>query len=102
MTTHAEQLTAHSRKMNGIQAFKIFGVEGKEIIVQLPREFGEGKTTEIPLSNEALNVCEVGMYVDLVFSFSVYGGEISDSYTVKFWGITPKQFIPTDGEAVGK
>lgn len=100
--TRNEQLNRYQRKMNGIQAFKILGVTDTEIIIRLPREFGENRTTKIPLSSEALSACEIGMYADIALSYTVYDEQIPSSYIAKFWGITPKEFIPTNGEDIGR
>lgn len=100
--TRNEQLNRYQRKMNGIQAFKVLGVTDTEIVIRLPREFGENRTTKIPLSSEALSACEIGMYVDVTLSYTVYNGQAPSSYMARFWGITPKEFIFTNGEDIGR
>lgn len=99
---HNEQLNRYQRKMNGIQSFKVLDITDMEILIQLPREFGENRTTKIPLSSEALSACEIGMYVDVTLSYTVYNGQAPSSYMAKFWGVTPPEFIPTNGEDIGR
>ena len=99
--TRNEQLNRYQRKMNGIQAFKILGVTDEGIVIPLPKAFGENRTTGFPLSDTALSACEVGKYADFTLSYTTYDGK-AHSYMVKFWGITPPEFIPTNGEDIGR
>ncbi len=95
------QLNKLYRRETQIWAFKVLDVIQEGIVIQLPKAFGENKTTEIPLAPKTKALYKVGDHVDLTLSYTVSGGTAS-SFRAKYWGPTPPQFIPTNGENISE
>ncbi len=95
------QLNKLYRKEAGIWAFKVLELVTEGIVIQLPKAFGENKTTEIPLAPKTKALYKVGDYTDLTLSYTVSGGT-SSSFRAKYWGPTPPQFVPANKENISK
>lgn len=95
------QLNKLFRREAGIWAFKVLGLVPEGIVIQLPKAFGENKTTEFPLSPKTKTLYKVGDYADLTLSFTASGG-LSHSFRAQYWGPTPPQFVPTNGEKISR
>lgn len=100
-TKHNEnQLNKFQRKNNGIKAFKILAVTDTGIIIRLPHAFGENKTAELSLTDKTRDDCQVGRYVDFIISYTSFNGK-ANSFSAKFWGFTPPEFVPQNGAEIG-
>lgn len=95
------QLNKLYRREAGICAFKVLELVPGGIVIQLPKAFGENKTTELPLSPKTKAIYKAGSYVDIVLSYTVSGG-ISRSFQARYIGPTPLQFVPANGENISK
>ena len=95
------QLNKSYRREAGIWAFKALDLTPEGIMIQLPRPFGEDATTEIPLTPKTKALYKVGDYIDITLTYTVTDG-IARSFQAKYWGKTPPQFIPTNGENISK
>ena len=95
------QLNKLYRRQSDICAFQVLSVTQEGIVIQLPKVFGENKTTEIPLSSKTKALYKVGDYADLTLSYTVTDGTAS-SFQAKYWGPTPAQFVPASGEKISK
>lgn len=65
------QLNKLFRREAGICAFEVLELVTEGIVIQLPKAFGENKTTEIPLSPKTKALYKVGDHVDLTLSYTV-------------------------------
>ena len=81
-----EQLNSVLRHRNDIEAVKIKGIEGNDLII----ERFNGKTERFPVSYPA--EYKEGKYIDMVF-FNTG----SRSYGMRYIGHTPPQFYPDAG-----
>ncbi|MFG6330521.1 MAG: hypothetical protein K1W28_01625 [Lachnospiraceae bacterium] len=95
------QLNKLYRREAGIWAFRVLELVPEGIVVQLPKAFGENKTTEIPLSPKTKAFYKVGDYADIALKYTVSGG-VSHSFQARYIGPTPPQFIPINGENISK
>lgn len=95
------QLNKLYRREAGIWAFRVLRITEGGIIISLPKAFGENKTTEIPLSPKTKALYKVGDYADITLYYTVTDGTAS-SFRAKYWGPTPPQFIPTNGENISR
>ncbi len=95
------QLNKLYRRQSDICAFQVLSVTQEGIVIQLPKVFGENKTTEIPLSPKTKTLYKVGDYADITLSYTVSGGT-SSSFRAKYWGPTPPQFVPKNRENISK
>ena len=95
------QLNKSYRREAGIWAFRVLALTPEGITIQLPRPFGEDAVTEIPLTPKTKALFRIGDYVDISLSYTVTDGT-ANSFQAKYWGKTPLQFIPTNGENISK
>ena len=86
------QLNKLYRRQSDICAFQVLSVTQEGIVIQLPKVFGENKTTDIPLSSKTKALYKVGDYADGTAS----------SCQAKYWGPTPAQFVPASGDKISK
>lgn len=86
------QLNKLYRRQSDICAFQVLSVTQEGIVIQLPKVFGENKTTDIPLSSKTKALYKVGDYADGTAS----------SFQAKYWGPTPAQFVPASGDKISK
>lgn len=90
------------RREAGICAFKVLCVTEEGIIIPLPCVFGEEAKTELPLSDaEKSHYIEGSSHADVTLYYTVSGGRAS-SFQAKYWGPTPPQFFPTNGEKISR
>ena len=95
------QLNKLYRREAGIWAFRVLGITPGGIVIQLPKPFGENKTTEIPLSPKTQALYKIGDYADISLSYTVSDG-VSNSFQARYYGKTPPKFIPENGENISK
>lgn len=95
------QLSKYLRRCNEIKAYNLLKVEDKKLTIPLPPVFGEGKTATFELNQRFDAERHIpGNYVDVILGYTTYQGRAT-SYQLTYIGITPNEFIPTNGESIG-